>query len=244
MIGTSRPADMADWISRPLIAGGHQPELFHPGVWLKNAVLDAYARQVGGTAINLIMSGGGANSRLVKSGGGTLTLSRANTFEGDVTVNGGVLQAGNGGALVGSLGSTSATRTITVNGGATLRFAAHDAFGNAAANPANITVTVNGGTVESSNTFTTLGPLNLNGASLVDKGGANATYHAFQLKGTVTVSVLPLRLMELFTPNCSPPAAALNCTLLLSSCPRLSTCSEVLLLTMSPVSLVQFGLKV
>ena len=37
----TRPADMADWISRPLIAGGHQPELFHPGVWLKNAVLDA-----------------------------------------------------------------------------------------------------------------------------------------------------------------------------------------------------------
>jgi len=51
----TRPADMADWISRPLIAGGHQPELFHPGVWLKNAVLDAYARQVGGTAVNLVI---------------------------------------------------------------------------------------------------------------------------------------------------------------------------------------------
>jgi hypothetical protein len=51
----TRPSDMADWISRPLIAGGHQPELFHPGVWLKNAVLDAYARQVGGTAINLVI---------------------------------------------------------------------------------------------------------------------------------------------------------------------------------------------
>ncbi|NCX98604.1 MAG: hypothetical protein EBX35_08520, partial [Planctomycetia bacterium] len=51
----TRPGDMADWISRPLIAGGHQPELFHPGVWLKNAVLDAYARQVGGTAVNLVI---------------------------------------------------------------------------------------------------------------------------------------------------------------------------------------------
>jgi hypothetical protein len=50
-----RPSDMADWIARPLIVGGHQPELFHPGVWLKNAALDAYARQVGGTAINLIV---------------------------------------------------------------------------------------------------------------------------------------------------------------------------------------------
>ena len=37
----TRPADMADWIARPLIVGGHQPELFHPGVWLKNSVLDA-----------------------------------------------------------------------------------------------------------------------------------------------------------------------------------------------------------
>jgi len=50
-----RPADVADWIARPIIMGGHQPELFHPGVWLKNAALDAYARQVGGTALNLVV---------------------------------------------------------------------------------------------------------------------------------------------------------------------------------------------
>ena len=51
----TRPSDMADWIARPLVMGGHQPELFHPGVWLKNSVLDAYARQVGGTAVNLVV---------------------------------------------------------------------------------------------------------------------------------------------------------------------------------------------
>jgi len=50
-----RPDDVADWIARPVIVGGHQPELFHPGVWLKNAALDAYARQVGGTALNLVV---------------------------------------------------------------------------------------------------------------------------------------------------------------------------------------------
>lgn len=50
-----RPADMADWIKRPIVMGGHQPELFHPGVWLKNFVLDAYAQTVGGTAINLVV---------------------------------------------------------------------------------------------------------------------------------------------------------------------------------------------
>lgn len=51
----ARPVDVADWIARPIIMGGHQPELFHPGVWLKNSVLDAYARQVGGTALNLVV---------------------------------------------------------------------------------------------------------------------------------------------------------------------------------------------
>ncbi len=50
-----RPSDMADWIRRPIVMGGHQPDLFHPGVWLKNFVLDAYAQAVGGTAINLVV---------------------------------------------------------------------------------------------------------------------------------------------------------------------------------------------
>ena len=50
-----RPQNVAEWIAQPIVMGGHQPELFHPGVWLKNAVLDAYARQLGGTAINLVI---------------------------------------------------------------------------------------------------------------------------------------------------------------------------------------------
>jgi len=50
-----RPSDVAAWIARPIIMGGHQPELFHPGVWLKNSALDAYARRLGGTAINLVV---------------------------------------------------------------------------------------------------------------------------------------------------------------------------------------------
>ena len=50
-----RPDDTAEWIARPIVMGGHQPDLFHAGVWLKNAALDAYARQLGGTAINLVV---------------------------------------------------------------------------------------------------------------------------------------------------------------------------------------------
>lgn len=34
----------------PLIVTGHQAELHHPGVWVKNAVIDAAARRIGGAA--------------------------------------------------------------------------------------------------------------------------------------------------------------------------------------------------
>jgi hypothetical protein len=39
----------------PWFLAGHQPELFHPGVWLKNFVLHALARRQGGTCLNLIV---------------------------------------------------------------------------------------------------------------------------------------------------------------------------------------------
>ena len=44
----------------PLILGGHQPELFHPGVWAKNFALGRVARQLSsdgapGTALNLVI---------------------------------------------------------------------------------------------------------------------------------------------------------------------------------------------
>jgi hypothetical protein len=39
----------------PLLVTGHQPELFHPGVWAKNFALDAMARRSGGRALNLIV---------------------------------------------------------------------------------------------------------------------------------------------------------------------------------------------
>ncbi len=37
------------------ILAGHQPELFHPGVWFKNFALSAIARQRGAVAINLVV---------------------------------------------------------------------------------------------------------------------------------------------------------------------------------------------
>ncbi|MDP6443487.1 MAG: hypothetical protein QGG36_25955 [Pirellulaceae bacterium] len=37
----------------PILLSGHQPDLFHTGVWFKNFVLSAAAARVGGVAINL-----------------------------------------------------------------------------------------------------------------------------------------------------------------------------------------------
>ncbi len=47
--------EVAEALDGPLIITGHQPELVHPGVWLKNFAAGQLAQQVGGTAINLII---------------------------------------------------------------------------------------------------------------------------------------------------------------------------------------------
>jgi hypothetical protein len=41
--------------SFPLVVTGHQPELFHPGVWIKNFAAAALARANGGAGLNLII---------------------------------------------------------------------------------------------------------------------------------------------------------------------------------------------
>lgn len=47
---------------RPLIVGGHQPELFHPGVWAKNFVLDRLAKATGGIGLHLIVDNDAVSS--------------------------------------------------------------------------------------------------------------------------------------------------------------------------------------
>ncbi len=39
----------------PIVLTGHQPQLFHPGVWFKNFVLAAHARRLAAPAVNLII---------------------------------------------------------------------------------------------------------------------------------------------------------------------------------------------
>ncbi len=58
-----RPASQADAASRPtfppeevkMILTGHQPQLFHPGVWIKNFGLDRLARKLQAVAVHLII---------------------------------------------------------------------------------------------------------------------------------------------------------------------------------------------
>ena len=48
--------ELKDAAHQPLILSGHQPELFHPGVWFKNFVVSSIAKAHAGAAINLPQS--------------------------------------------------------------------------------------------------------------------------------------------------------------------------------------------
>ena len=50
-----RDADAVAGDEGPVFLAGHQPQLFHPGVWFKNFALSALARRLGGQAINLLI---------------------------------------------------------------------------------------------------------------------------------------------------------------------------------------------
>src|SRR5437016_2856668 len=42
-------------LAAPLLIAGHQPELSHPGVWVKHFALNGLARKLGGTPLHLIV---------------------------------------------------------------------------------------------------------------------------------------------------------------------------------------------
>lgn len=48
------------------LLGGHQPELFHPGVWLKNFALAGLAEKLHGTALNLVVDNDIAKSTVLR----------------------------------------------------------------------------------------------------------------------------------------------------------------------------------
>ncbi len=52
---SSLGADALGRTDCPLIVTGHQPELFHPGVWIKNFAAASFAAANGGVGLNLIV---------------------------------------------------------------------------------------------------------------------------------------------------------------------------------------------
>lgn len=60
---------------RPLIATGHQVELHHPGVWIKNAVIDAMARRLGGRALHVAVDTDAPKHSIMKWPSGTAPIT-------------------------------------------------------------------------------------------------------------------------------------------------------------------------
>ncbi len=72
-----RPADLPSLDPEGLIfMAGHQPELFHPGVWFKNFALGALARRHGAAAVNLVIDSDTMKSAALPIPGGSLSDPR------------------------------------------------------------------------------------------------------------------------------------------------------------------------
>ena len=69
--------------SGPIFLAGHQPQLFHPGVWLKNFVLDHVAQREGAVAVNLLIDSDTVKSTSLRLPTGTPADPRATTISMD-----------------------------------------------------------------------------------------------------------------------------------------------------------------
>jgi hypothetical protein len=76
---SSEPRDS----SRLIYLAGHQPQMFHPGVWFKNFTLGRLARQHGATAINLIVDNDTLSDASLRVPGGSVPepLARQIAFD-------------------------------------------------------------------------------------------------------------------------------------------------------------------
>jgi autotransporter-associated beta strand protein len=95
-------------------AGGTANVIIAPGAYDANVTLDRPVGLVvaGAVSIGGVISGGGP---LRKFGAGALTLTGANTYAGNTTIEAGTLQIGNGGAAGSILGSVLDKGTLSFN---------------------------------------------------------------------------------------------------------------------------------
>ena len=130
---------------------------------------------------------------LAQSGGGTTTLSAANSFTGDINVNAGILAGSLSNNFFNPTTSSfgnpqTAGRSINVNTGGSLRFSAGDVLGGATSTiVAGLVVNAGGSVTNTAGTFNSLGPVTLNGGTLTGLGGAIVGYQMYRFSGSVTV---------------------------------------------------------
>ncbi|MBP85526.1 MAG: hypothetical protein CMJ64_02230 [Planctomycetaceae bacterium] len=70
-------AEAADRAESPIILTGHQPELCHPGVWIKNFLLDHLARQQKTHAVHLLIDNDTITAASIRVPTGSVALPRA-----------------------------------------------------------------------------------------------------------------------------------------------------------------------
>lgn len=61
----------------PVVVSGHQPELFHPGVWFKNFALDALAKASGGVGVHLLIDSDLCRTTTVRAPTGSVDEPRS-----------------------------------------------------------------------------------------------------------------------------------------------------------------------
>jgi len=151
-----------------------------------------------GSFSGVISDGGvGKELSLVKTGTDTLTLSGANTFNGNITVDGGTLigAGATNSPGVTVFGTRANTRTITVNNGGTLQLNSGNILGTNHISITAPTLIVNSGGVVTNGSTASNNALNnveLNGGTLTSTTGHVGStsgipvYGAWNLNGTVT----------------------------------------------------------
>ena len=161
-----------------------------------------YATVRGGTLSGVISGSGGLIVNSGTGSGGVLTLSAANTFTGNITVNSSVLDAGFdnnvNGPSNGALGNPkTAGRTVTINSGSSVVMMVGNVLGTGSQTtaPALSFIVNQGGLLKTAaadvsaggngdaNIF---GNITLNGGTMTAGNGANASYQSVILLGTVT----------------------------------------------------------
>lgn len=82
-VGSLGQQDNADSVPARVLLAGHQPELFHPGVWLKNFALSHLSDEQDAVAINLLIDSDVVKSVSIRVPGGTPTSPTIRSIEFD-----------------------------------------------------------------------------------------------------------------------------------------------------------------